>query len=305
MYCPKCGKELREGAIFCNGCGASLQNEVQIDNQPTDKKVQWKPFAVSAVIGLAGYLVFSIILSIFANRTFGNYCRNAINAVAMFIGVSTVIILIVRAIVNSKAKKATTSLVVGLIMEIVLLLVSIILPTVIAKMVSYDAEVYYIFIDTLRLFGRIAILSFLIASLLSFLTHRKTILLEIITIVISFLVSIIALIFALISINQGRSTVGSIAIGFGIMQPFIVMIPNIVKGSISKEKVKAQESKTVSYSIMFCPNCGMRFPTGKKFCDQCGAELKERLQRKMLHITQLIRRTLRQPDSVCLDFSSR
>lgn len=27
MYCPKCGKELKEGAKFCSGCGASMNVE--------------------------------------------------------------------------------------------------------------------------------------------------------------------------------------------------------------------------------------------------------------------------------------
>lgn len=27
--------------------------------------------------------------------------------------------------------------------------------------------------------------------------------------------------------------------------------------------------------LMFCPKCGMRFPAGKRFCDQCGAELSQ------------------------------
>ena len=276
MFCPKCGKELRDGAIFCNGCGASLQEEVQIDNQPLDEKIQWKPFVVSALIGLAGYLVLSIILSVFTNSTFGYYGGNAINAVAMFIGVSTVIILIVRAIVNKKAKKATTSLVVGLIMEIVFLLVSIILPGLIAGIISggYD-DVAYVLYSMLRCFGTIAILSFIIALLLGFLIRSKPILLEIITIAISLLASILSLILIYHLIYQGRLALGSLAIVFGIIQPFVVMIPNIVKGSTSTAKVKVQESKSVSYSTMFCPNCGMRFPTGKKFCDQCGTELKE------------------------------
>lgn len=41
MFCPKCGKELKPGAKFCNGCGASLEGTPQaaLDNRsPKPKK---------------------------------------------------------------------------------------------------------------------------------------------------------------------------------------------------------------------------------------------------------------------------
>lgn len=39
MFCPKCGKETTENAVFCAGCGASITN-----TQPT-KKTNWSSTA--------------------------------------------------------------------------------------------------------------------------------------------------------------------------------------------------------------------------------------------------------------------
>jgi len=49
------------------------------------------------------------------------------------------------------------------------------------------------------------------------------------------------------------------------------------KGSsvTAKASSKTPDSSEMQYTYMFCPNCGTHFPAEKRFCDQCGTELKE------------------------------
>lgn len=60
MYCPKCGKEIRDGARFCSGCGTplkqasapkKLQNQERKDSQEDqwikEVKIQYKDKSLS------------------------------------------------------------------------------------------------------------------------------------------------------------------------------------------------------------------------------------------------------------------
>lgn len=57
MYCTSCGKEVREGAKFCNHCGAELKKPVSEERQappekPKKKKSKWIPIVAALCVCL-------------------------------------------------------------------------------------------------------------------------------------------------------------------------------------------------------------------------------------------------------------
>lgn len=81
MFCEQCGNEVKEGARFCNKCGAPIQQEVKQDTQrvagslkekgmeqaeaklPRADRKQWLPFAVAA-----GVVMVVAVLAVGINR---------------------------------------------------------------------------------------------------------------------------------------------------------------------------------------------------------------------------------------------
>lgn len=63
MFCPKCGKEIKEGAQFCQDCGTKVSITQLKDDKNTPKK-EYKSFAVSKdtkLTGIAGWLALFIL----------------------------------------------------------------------------------------------------------------------------------------------------------------------------------------------------------------------------------------------------
>ena len=58
---------------------------------------------------------------------------------------------------------------------------------------------------------------------------------------------------------------------------FIAIILCMFYDSVPKAKVAVPYGYAAPQiqPVMFCPKCGLRFPAGKKFCDQCGSELSQ------------------------------
>jgi hypothetical protein len=60
MYCSKCGKQVEDGARFCSGCGASLQNyqNMFVPNENTKKEAGMA--IASLVLGIIGIIAWII-----------------------------------------------------------------------------------------------------------------------------------------------------------------------------------------------------------------------------------------------------
>ena len=70
MYCKKCGKEIKDGDLFCSGCGVTLKNEKTTDLSPMTKHETanglvagiWSDIRnfISMIIGL-GFIILAIL----------------------------------------------------------------------------------------------------------------------------------------------------------------------------------------------------------------------------------------------------
>jgi hypothetical protein len=60
MYCSKCGKQVEDGAMFCSGCGAALQNNqnIPVSNENTKKGAGMA--IASLVLGIIGIIAWII-----------------------------------------------------------------------------------------------------------------------------------------------------------------------------------------------------------------------------------------------------
>jgi hypothetical protein len=60
MYCSKCGKQIEDGAMFCPGCGAALQNNqnISVSNQNTKNGAGMA--IASLVLGIIGIIAWII-----------------------------------------------------------------------------------------------------------------------------------------------------------------------------------------------------------------------------------------------------
>ena len=60
MFCTKCGKEVRDEAVVCTGCGCVLQNGGTVSGVPgTGKKTQTA--AIFGIIGIVFAWIFALI----------------------------------------------------------------------------------------------------------------------------------------------------------------------------------------------------------------------------------------------------
>lgn len=82
MFCPKCGKELRDGASFCNGCGVALLPEkkqifssdsVELKNIIVPKNVK-----ITIIILACCSLIFNLLLRVSWEATAFNIIEWAI-----------------------------------------------------------------------------------------------------------------------------------------------------------------------------------------------------------------------------------
>ncbi len=76
MFCKNCGKELVDGAKFCDGCGASQQTIEQNINVPVQKpKSKGKKIGGIVMAALGGLS----ILGSFSNDYYWNITHNGVN----------------------------------------------------------------------------------------------------------------------------------------------------------------------------------------------------------------------------------
>ena len=271
MFCPKCGKGLREGAAFCNGCGAQLQNEVIANNEVSVPSKRWNLFVISALIGLGGFLLLSLIIRIMTNR-FGMLVTEAFSTASIIYGVSSVIILAVGAFAYSKCgRNKKMPCIISAALELLLMAVLLVFSNIILRLLHINVDVFGECAFVLRIASLTGAISTIIAGMIGLFIKKKNIKPDII---IYSTVLFISLIIVLVASYIFHLGIGFIAISIGLYLPFITILPCSLQEPTAKVINRTTQVPTMR-QIMFCPNCGTRFPNGKKFCDQCGSELKE------------------------------
>ena len=91
MYCPKCGKEMREGDTFCSACGNKIESVSTESKEPKQKNVG----IVFLLISLAIQVI--AIIGSFASNSLGN-----VMAFVLFGSFALVLISSILCIVKSK-----------------------------------------------------------------------------------------------------------------------------------------------------------------------------------------------------------
>ena len=131
MFCEKCGKELQEGAKFCEGCGAPTQNapaevkapvQEEVKPAPVEKEAAPAPQVINnfyqeekrdavgvagwifrpllALIPIAGPIVYLIMLFVWAGdkskeKSFNNWAKAQLILLLIFVGIAVVVGIIV------------------------------------------------------------------------------------------------------------------------------------------------------------------------------------------------------------------
>ena len=135
MFCEKCGKELQEGAKFCEGCGAAVQAapvQEEAKAAPVEKEVAPAPQIVNnfyqeekreavgvagwifrpflALIPVAGPIVYFIMLFVWASdkskeKSFNNWAKAQLIMLLILVGIAVVagIIIGIIALVSANA----------------------------------------------------------------------------------------------------------------------------------------------------------------------------------------------------------
>jgi len=272
MFCPKCGKELRDGAAFCNGCGTPLQNEAIENNKISNTNKRWNLLGTSALIGFGCFIVLSLIIRIITSRFFGMLVSEAFSTASIIYGVSSVIILAVGAFAYSKCGvNKKTPCIISAALELLIMAILLILSNNILQLFHINVDVFGECVFVLRIASLTGVISTFIAGVIGLLIKKKNIKTDIIIYSIIFFVSLIIAFAASCIFHLG---IGFFAISIGLFLPFITILPCSLQEPVARTTNRTTAAPALC-QIMFCPNCGMRFPNGKKFCDQCGSELKE------------------------------
>ena len=115
-----------------------------------------------------------------------------------------------------------------------------------------------------------------ISIVVGMMAKKKSFLFMLLAYLIAFILSVAAM---FLGLNWG---ITGIAIGLGMIQPVVALLPNVgnwsgsaALDSTASFPVTQDGAETGNTAVqMFCPQCGTRFPVGTKYCDQCGSELK-------------------------------
>ena len=266
MNCPKCGKEVRDDTMFCTQCGASMQNFPVItlnksEKMSNDAGVRYSSSSQKTAIILSAFvLLFAVI-----QRVFFFICSQSLES---FLVLPEIVMLIMCCLLH-KINPAIT----GIPKAITLLTDAII--AIFAHLPFSPLEFLISWLPSIML---------IVFYFLSFSNKKAS----------GKVFRVLSTI--LLVLMTGSSVFGNIRIWIDTKAYWesgwlrLLFIPSSVasasllillmftdKGTASKQVKTSIVSNPnqISASNMFCPNCGMRFPVGKKFCDQCGRELKE------------------------------
>lgn len=243
MFCPKCGKELRDNAAFCNGCGAPLQNEsnnfIETMSSEVTNIIVTKPVKIIMIILSCVSLLFNVMQRI---------SWGTINVIEWAI-IPGILLIVGCAFLNR--------------MKPTLMVIPMVCPIVLDLMDAIRFQSIGIILSIILLFE----ILFVIFGTLS-IVKRK------LSVKIFSLISL-GLYFVLLIRNYRVFGIISTILTTTVWYIFIIAIPTKTKTNTKNTDDHINTKTTNFTSFMFCPNCGNRFPMGKKFCDQCGSELKE------------------------------
>ncbi len=258
MFCPKCGKELRDGASFCNQCGASLQetpitvsepNNVLMKNDSAySRPIQTVAIMLSAIALLfallpriIGYvnLLDAIVFAIIPGITMLIFCCRLSKINPIFTGIPKAFVLLAEVI---------SFLIYGASLASP---VSPILPLLSAVLYFYAFSNKE---TTRKIFRIITTVIICVSTILS-------------------IVNLIRQIHVAMRLNTDYLFILEIIANSVLL--ILLMFGNkskVVEEIKTNDNVYNVQNRSIS---MFCPNCGVHFLAGKRFCDQCGSELKE------------------------------
>jgi len=278
MYCPKCGNQLREGAAFCNRCGADLNND--------DSKT-----AISVEIGQKQF--------VYAEPTFSSSSRNAILVLA-------IASLILNGVARMLWGSSLSSSIVWLLPSVLMIIgaicsrkqrpVLMVLPLIcesaldfwsVLNLWSFYSQSISSVISALSVEILVFVFDVIITIIVLLALRKKSSGLRITGIIFITLLKLYSL-FAQISIilSLARSSAPQTVIA-GRIVLILYIICSAVYWLICLFGIKTKEKKSHSQNstpiaanqdictAVFCPNCGRQFPQGKVFCDQCGTKLEE------------------------------
>ena len=306
MYCKKCGAKIDTDATFCEECGAKISrqqdidqgnnqilndgimsyssNESIIDIDTASQVNRWPMFLILSGIGIVGMLIIRVFMAVFSKKLFGEFSSGAIGSTCTVFIVWSFVILVIEAILlfSKKPIKKTLTSALPIALEAVFIVLLLVLAPVIARLFSpYDVESLSMVASLLRRTAIFAIIPMICSGILTFVIGKQSSVWNIVIICSAVVLAFGSALLISHDIYLGKRLFAEFGYAIGLIQPFAALMPLTVKNrsGVHKKQIKStqtNQANTVSNNvIMFCPNCGTRFPYGKKFCDQCGSELKE------------------------------
>lgn len=298
MICRHCNQEIPDGSAFCPHCGTNT-SEVELHPNPVTSSVGADKQKVdiclqqifSLVIGVVFVFICGFIGKWLAGNLIGMGGTLASQIADSFIKATSVILAIIGAIfaivlhkqdAQKRIQTNKIALIVFSALQAVLLLILFFGGRIIISLYlgaigggAYNAVIT----STLRTTAIPMLMASVVAILLGKFIKRKSLLLVLLIDFIAFILSVAVTVLYAQAGAQGMVPLAA-GVGIGIMQPIAVLLPSIgwdYNKPAQKQAVATNDGhadRQAGGLQRFCPQCGTRFPAGKSYCDQCGAELK-------------------------------
>ena len=306
MFCKSCGSSVEEGVKFCTKCGMPVESAFQSTNssnvesaaQPTmadnrNKRGMKKAIVLLAIFALCTLFISKITAEISDYNLmlgFGMISEGFLHYLFVENAVASALVIILPLICSGlfilfcsmidKKSPALTGipLIISLIAELALLVLRLI------------QHVQFTVINTITTFLGITLsVAFIIFYMVTVTERFKSGTAgKVLTIVIGCILRLLYLVSTIYNIvfyvnyygaTNGITVFACISSLLGIASSILTLIALLM--CVFYTAKPREKSAYVATPItqqcvpvqLFCPKCGIRFPEGKKFCDQCGSEL--------------------------------